>query len=496
MLSFVACLMLSVFSGQETVVAKGPNVVLIMADDLGYGELGCYGQEKILTPHLDALASRGMRFAQAYSGHGVCAPSRGVLMTGLHTGHCPIRNNSPWASAKNPSGEGQEPLPADTPNMARWFQASGYATGCMGKWGLGGPGTAGAPNLQGFDLFYGYLCQKQAHDYYPEHLWRNDEPVVLRNPGFTPSARWKEAPAEAAAYAAFEGEDYAPDLMLEAALTFVDEHTEAPFFLYYPTTVPHVALQVPEDSRSGYSDKGWDEAPYLGAKGYLPNATPRATYAAMITRMDRDVGRLLERLAEHGLENDTIVIFTSDNGPASNGGSDPRFFDSARGPIGALAKEGGTLRGLKGSMHEGGIRIPLIVTWPGHIMGGEVSERPVGFQDIWPTLAELRGMELPEAIDGVSFAPTLVEEGEAAAPGQLYWESGRNQALRVGDLKLVRKVNSGGKLKAELFDLSTDPWELENLAAERPEDLARMVKLIRAARTPSKIFPTPYDAGL
>ncbi len=480
----------------QTEPRVGPNIVLILADDLGYGELGCYGQAKIATPYIDSLASTGVRFAQAYSGHPVCAPSRAVLLGGLHTGHNPIRNNSPWASKENPSGEGQEPLPEGFPNLARWLGERGRATGCFGKWGLGGPGTVGVPLDQGFEAFLGYLCQKQAHDHYPAHLWHGGQKQALRNPGFTPAARWTEAPADAAEYTAFQGEDYAPDVMREAALAFIDEHAAEPFFLYYPSAIPHVALQTPDAALGNYSGRGWDEGPYLGKNGYLPHPAPRAAYAAMISNLDRDVGALLKRLEERGLGSDTIVIFTSDNGPAINGGADPDFFASTAGPIGALAREGGRLRGHKGSVHEGGIRVPMIWSWPGRIPAGGIVERPVGFQDVWPTLAELLGDVAPSGVDGVSFGASLMESYAPREPNPLYWEIGRQQAVRVGDWKLVRTVDSQGRVKAALFDLASDPWEQTDLAGDRPEELARLVALARAVRTPSKRFASPFDAGL
>ena len=474
----------------------GPNVVMILADDLGYGDIGCYGQAKIQTPHLDRLAANGARFSQAYSGHAVCAPARAVLLTGQHTGHAPIRNNSPWASQKNPEGEGQEPLPADQAGMARWFQSFGVPTGCFGKWGLGGPRTSGHPTQQGFDTFFGYLGQKQAHDHYPAHLWSNAERVALNNPGFVPAERWASAPKDPEAYRAFHGDDYAPDLILEEALAFVGRNAGQQFFLFFPSTIPHAALQVPGDAIEPYASAGWDAGPYLGDQGYLPHPTPRAAYAAMVSRLDRDVGLLLERLEKLGLDEDTLVIFASDNGPAGNGGCDPEFFASTAGPIGSLAREGGRLRGGKGSLYEGGIRVPMIISWPGKVAAGGVVEQVVGFQDLWPTIAEVLDQPLPPGLDGISFAPTLLGGDESAHPVPLYWESGRSQALRMGDWKLVRKVGSQGRVQPELFNLSKDPGETNNLAQAAPEELARLIALARAARRPSATFPSPFDSGL
>ncbi|MBI4603746.1 MAG: sulfatase-like hydrolase/transferase [Planctomycetes bacterium] len=440
--------------------ARKPNVVFILADDLGRGELGCYGQTRIRTPRLDRLASEGMRFTQFYSGSPVCAPSRCVLLTGLHTGRAWIRDNS------EVPGEGQKPLPAGTLTAAGVLKEAGYATAAIGKWGLGGPGSAGEPGRHGFDLFFGYLCQRQAHNHYPAHLWRNGEKVVLE--GNVPGN--------------LLGKRYAHDLMVEEALAAVRRSKDRPFFLYLPFHIPHVAIQVPEDSLAEYRGL-WPDPPYEGGKGYLPHAAPRAAYAAMVTRMDRDIGRLLDLLDELGLARDTAVFFSSDNGPTHGGvgGSDSEFFASAAG-----------LRGLKGSVHEGGIRVPLIARWPGRIRAGSVSDHVAAFQDVLPTLAELAGAPRPAAIDGISLVPTLLGEGEQRRHEHLYWEIpsyGGQQALRSGRLKAVRKDIAKGGGKLELYDLEADPGETRDLAAERPEEAKRLEALLRAARTPSPEFP-------
>ncbi|MFA9453552.1 MAG: sulfatase-like hydrolase/transferase, partial [Candidatus Aminicenantaceae bacterium] len=307
---------------------RRPNIIYILADDLGYNELGCYGQKKIRTPSLDRMASEGMRFTQHYAGSPVCAPSRCTLLTGKHTGHAYIRDNDEMPERgdvwNDPSIEGQRPLPDGTHTIGTALKSSGYVTGAIGKWGLGGPEDSGHPNRQGFDHWYGYLCQREAHNYYPPHLWRNESKHELGgNPRFKAHQRLPEDadPHDPAAYARYSGRDYSPDLMLSEALEFIRTHQTIPFFLYIAHTVPHLALQVPEDSLEEYAGS-FPEEPYLGDRGYLPHPTPRAAYAAMITRMDRDIGRILALLQELGLEKDTLVLFSSDNGPTYTGGAD------------------------------------------------------------------------------------------------------------------------------------------------------------------------------
>jgi len=462
---------------------RRPNVIYVLADDLGYGELGCYGQEKIRTPRLDRLAAEGLRFTQHYAGSPLCAPSRCVLMTGRHTGHAIVRNNSAWYRKKEKRDEGQFPLPAGTPTIASLLQQEGYATAAIGKWGLGGPDNSGEPNRLGFDHFFGYLCQAHAHDYYPDHLWRNGEKVALDNPDVGAHEKWTEPPTDPAEYARFLGRHYAPDLMIEEALGFVRTHAEEPFFLYFATPVPHAALQVPDEALADYP-AAWDPEPYLGQKGYAPHPRPHAAYAAMITRLDAHVGRLLDLLDELGIADDTLVMFTSDNGPTYNGGADSEFFASAAG-----------LRGLKGSVHEGGIRVPMIARWPGHIAAGKTTHHVSGFQDVLPTILDVVGLEQPTAIDGLSFAPQWNAGTEQAIHEHLYWELGGRQAVRAGKWKLVRNTNRKGVTAAQLFDLESDPNETTDLAAAHPEVLIDLLGRARRARTPSTIFPSPYDDG-
>jgi len=471
---------------------RPPNIVFVLADDLGYGELGCYGQERIRTPRLDALAAEGLRFTRHVAGSPVCAPSRCVLLTGLHPGHAQVRDN------REVKPEGQHPLEAGTPTIARALQTRGYATGAFGKWGLGPPGSEGDPLAQGFDRFYGYNCQRVAHNYHPTSLWDDDVAVPLDNPDFPAhdTLRDDEDPADPASYARFRGEDYAPDLITEQVLAFVRDHADEPFFLYWPTTVPHLALQVPEDSLGEYAGL-WDDPPYPGGKGYLPQFAPRAAYAAMVTRMDRDVGRLLDLLDELDLAGDTLVVFTSDNGPTYDriGGSDSGFFDSAAG-----------MRGLKGSISEGGVRVPCVVRWPGVVAPGSVSDRLTGFEDWLPTLLDVADAgatserDRPRT-DGLSFVPLLRGEAMDERPF-LYREFagyGGQQAVWRGRWKAVRrdlrKLEAGDAPVTELHDLEADPAETTDVAAAHPEVVAELEALMAREHAPEPDFPLPVLDG-
>lgn len=470
-----------------------PNIILLLADDLGYGDVGCYGQQKIRTPNIDRLAAEGMRFTQGYAGSAVCAPSRCVLMTGLHPGHAYIRNN------KSVQPEGQEPIPADTVTLPKLLKAQGYATGAFGKWGLGPFGSSGDPLKQGFDRFYGYNCQAKAHNFYPTVLWDNDKQVMIDNPEIDPHANKLPDganPNNPSSYKPFAGKNYSADLISEQALRFIRKNKDRPFFLFYPTTVPHLALQVPEDSLAEYLGK-WDDPPYTGGRGYLPHFAPRAAYAAMITRMDREIGRMMNLVKELGLDENTIFLFSSDNGPLNgrlqgHGGTDAAFFNSAGG-----------LRDGKGSLWEGGIRVPFIVRWRGRIAPGTTSDCIVGFEDILPTFVELAGAKntIPKNLDGISFAPTLLGQKQPPRPF-LYREfpaGGGQQCLRMGDWKLVRlNLMPGPKAKkiknpptTELYNLKEDVAETQNVADRHPDLVAKMLKIARQQHTPSPVFPFP-----
>jgi len=462
---------------------RKPNVIYILADDLGYAELGCYGQKWIRTPCVDRLAAEGMRFTQHYSGSPVCAPSRCVLMTGKHTGHAYIRNNG---KPRGPEFDrlrkqhgcefpGQHPLAASETTIAEILKAQGYATGAMGKWGLGQWGTSGDPTSQGFDLFYGYNCQVHAHNHYPRYLWRNQKKEPLPGNDRT-----------------LTGKTHSQDLFIREALAFIRANKGRPFFLYLPFIIPHLSIQVPEATLAEYKGK-IPEADYKH-RGYLKHPFPRAGYAAMVTHMDRGVGEMVTHmdrgvgeimalLEELGLDDNTLVIFASDNGPTFNrlGGSDSEFFQSA-----------GPFRGLKGSVYEGGIRVPMVARWPGRIRAGAVSDHVSAFWDILPTLCEVAGAPVPRDIDGISLLPTLLGTGQQKAHAHLYWEFpsyGGQQAVRLGDWKGVRQKMLRGPVKTELYDLRDDPGETTDLAAKHPDVVARIEAVMSQARVASTLFP-------
>ncbi|MFO0834796.1 MAG: arylsulfatase [Phycisphaerales bacterium] len=449
--------------------AAPPNIVLILTDDLGVGELGSYGQKLIRTPNLDALAAQGVRFTNAYAGSAVCAPSRCVLLTGRHTGHSEIRDN------KELQPEGQQPISDSAITIAQTLKARGYATAAIGKWGLGPPGSTGDPGAHGFDHFFGYNCQRHAHNHYPTWLYRNNTRVDL--------------PGNKAAYTSGTETTgtYAPDLMRDEALAFIDQHAAAPFFLYFATTVPHMSMQVPESSLAEYRGK-LDEKPYNG-KSYLPHPDPHAAYAAMITRMDADVGTLVARLRERCKDRDTLVIFTSDNGPTINvGGADSTFFNSTAG-----------LRGRKMDLYEGGIRVPLIATWISGGLSGRVrgvSTTPVASWDLFPTIAALCSATPPGGLDGIDLSPVIRAEGQPGAREYLYWEypDGKGwQAVRIGNMKAIRRgAKATPKGPIEVYDLAADPAETTDISASHPEIVKRAEEIF-GARTPSPIADWNYD---
>ncbi len=414
-----------------------PNIIYILADDLGYGDLGCYGQQLIKTPNIDRLAAEGIRFTDHYSGAPVCAPARCVLLTGLHTGHCPIRNNSPLKQ------EGNVPIPKSYMTLGEVMKQAGYATGAFGKWGQGFPGSDGDPVNRGFDRFFGYNCQREAHNYYPDHLWRNKEKVVL------------------AGNSDKQEKQYSHDLITEEALSFIRENRDGPFFVYVPFTIPHTKFQVPD--LGDYAETDW-----------TPN---QKIQAAMISRMDRDVGRIMNLVREIGQDNNTLIIFTSDNGPHGGGGTLQKF--TAAGP----------LRGKKGATYEGGIRVPFVARWPGRIKAGTVSDHISCFQDMMPTFATLAGAAAPKYIDGISLLPTLLGEGTQEKHEYLYWELGTKQGLRMGDWKVVR-INTSSKLgPVELYSLAEDPGETQNVAGRHSDIVEKMARLLEEARQPSDLFP-------
>ena len=437
-----------------------PNIIYILADDLGYGDLGCYGQKTIKTPNIDKLAAEGMRFTDHYAGSTVCAPSRCCLMTGLHTGHALIRGNA------------RVPLRPSDVTVAELLNEAGYSTGIVGKWGLGEPDSTGIPNKQGFDYWFGYLNQRHAHNYYPSYLWRNEEKVELKNEVNHVIGGRDRTPGGVAT----KRVEYSHDLFAEEALSFVEKNKGNPFFLYLAFTIPHAnneagnkGMEVP--SYEPYADKDWPE--------------PQKGHAAMITRMDGDIGRLMAKLKELGLDNDTLVMFSSDNGPHKEGGGDPAFFNAS-----------GPLKGYKRALYEGGIRVPMIARWPGRIKAGSVSNHISAFWDFMPTCCELVGIKVPEGIDGISMVPTLLgRPGEQQEHEYLYWEfheQGKRQAVRMGQWKGIRQnvaKNPDGPI--ELYNLEKDIGEANNIAVRHPSIVAKIEAYMKAARTPSEHWPLP-----
>ena len=416
-----------------------PNIIFILADDLGYGDPGCYGQKKIKTPNIDRLAAEGMVFTQCYAGSTVCAPSRCSLMTGMHTGHARIRGNA------------RVPLEPGDVTVAEILKPAVYNTAIIGKWGLGNEGTAGVPNRHGFDEWFGYLDQVHAHNYYPEYLWRNQRQWQLRG-----NADGRKG-------------QYSHDLFTRAALNFIRINQKHPFFLYLAYTIPHANNEL--------KDKGMEvpgDAPY--SKEDWPQQEKNK--AAMIARLDVDVGKILEKLKELKIDQDTILFFSSDNGPHKEGGVDPKFFQSS-----------GPLRGIKRDLYEGGIRVPMIVRWPGRIKAGSTQDQVWAFWDFMPTAAELAGVKPPKGIDGISVVPTLFGMKQTNQHDFLYWEfheRGFQQAVRAGDWKAIKP---GTDKPLELYNLKTDPAERENVADQHPEVVAKMGAYLKIAWTESKDWP-------
>lgn len=448
--------------------APPPNIVFILADDLGYGDLGCYGQTQIRTPAIDLLAAEGMRFTQFYAGASVCAPSRCVLMTGRNGAHSRVRGNAPLTARHR-----QSLMPDDVTVAARLRQA-GYATACIGKWGLGMDDMPGAPWLQGFDFFFGYLDQVHAHNFFPEYVWRNGDRVVLPNE-VRPIPVGKDG-AWGMGGIATKKAVYSPALMLDEALAFLDRSKNRPFFLYFATTLPHANNEAAKELGNGA------EAPDLGLYKDRPWPEPEKGYAAMISYLDTQVGALVKRLRDLGLEDRTLVIFASDNGPERKEftGYDPAFFHSAGG-----------YRGFKRDHTEGGIRVPFVARWPGRIAPGAVSAHAGHFADFLPTALDLAGLERPAGADGTSLLPVLLGRPGAARPSVLHWEyhgAGTSQAVLLdGRWKGLRNERRDAAI--ELYDLTADPGETHDVAAEHPELVARVETLFKTGRTDDPNWP-------
>ncbi|MDD4516244.1 arylsulfatase [Massilibacteroides sp.] len=439
---------------------KSPNIIYILADDLGYGDLACYGQKFIKTPNLDRMAAEGMQFMQHYAGCTVSAPSRGSLMTGLHTGHSQIRGN------KEIDPEGQQPLGKETFTLGKMLKGAGYATGIFGKWGLGYPESESTPLTMGFDRFYGYNCQRMAHSYYPDYLWDNDNKVLLdgnENRGCA---------------------IYSQQLIHEKALSFIRDNKDKPFFAMLTYTLPHAELNLPHDSVYQQYENSFEETFYDGTRGYFPVEKPRASFAAMVSRLDMYVGEVLSELKRLGIDDNTLVIFTSDNGPHEEGGADPDFFQSY-----------GPLKGLKRDVYEGGIRVPFIARYPGKIKAGEKSDHISAFWDMMPTFAELVNTSIPQSVqtDGLSMLPTLLKKSGQRKHEYLYWEFheiGGRIAVRKDNWKAVMlNARKGIEQPIELYDLSKDIHEDNNLADQYPERVEEMRNIMKNAHKESAVFP-------
>lgn len=458
----IVCITLLLPAIAMTQQNKRPNFILVLADDLGYGETGCYGQQKIETPHIDKLAAGGIRFTQFYAGTSVCAPSRASLLTGLHTGHTAIRGN------KGTEPEGQTPLPDSVTTIATLLQQHGYNTAAFGKWGLGYITTSGDPNKKGFDEFYGYNCQSLAHDYYPGHLWKNKERIDL-SANLTADSI------------------YSADLIQKEALHFLNEKHDQPFFAYLPYTLPHGDVMVPHDSLYEYYKKKFNEMPLTGdalktrPHNMKAEPYPHAAFAAMVSRLDKYVGEIIETLKQNGTLDNTLIVFTSDNGPHKENGGDPEFFNS-----------NGDFRGIKRDLYEGGIRVPFIAYWKGKINPG-VSDHIAAGWDIYPALQELAGMKITPGIDGISLLPVLLNKGKQEQHNYLYWEFHENngrQAVRWGKWKGIKQnVTKDKKALLELYDLDKDPGEQNNIATIYPLVVKQIEKMIKQSHVRNIDWP-------
>jgi len=444
--------LVAVFFGQMTEAKQKPNFIFIMVDDAGYGDFSCFGQAKFMTPNIDRMAAKGMKFTQHYSGSTVCAPTRCCLMNGVHTGHSYVRGN------REVQPEGQSPIPADLVTIPKLLQEAGYTTGMFGKWGLGAPGSTGDPVNQGWDEFYGYNCQRQAHTYYPKHLWHNDEKIPM------------------------DGKTYSHDLIHEQSLKFIRDNAKRPFFAYLPITIPHAAMQCPEEDVAPFRKKFSEFEDKIGKYSHGTQVrNPVASFAGMMTRMDRGVGEVLDLLHELKIADNTLVLFTSDNGPHFEGGHQPDFFNS-----------NGPLKGYKRDLYEGGIRVPLIAHWSGSVKAGSVSDHICAHWDLMPTLCDLAGIATPKHSDGISYAPALTG-GKQEKHDYLYWEfhsRGNTQAIRMGDWKAIRlKVKNNPDAPIHLFNLAQDIGETRNIADQHPEVVKQITPLFKSARVESKNFP-------
>lgn len=440
---------------------KLPNVIFIMADDLGIGDLGCYGQKYIKTPNLDLLAKEGIRFAQHYAGAPVCGPSRSTLITGQHTGHTAIRGNT-LVGAKD-GDLFDAPLPKDEVTLAKVMKQRDYATACIGKWGLGGPDSDGSPNKQGFDYFFGFLNQADAHRYYPEFMYENAEKLD------------------------YNKKVYSHDAMEKKALEFIDKNQKKPFFLYFVPTIPHADLKVPDDNVGIYEGL-FSEKPFVAdpsGRGFHSQAKPIATYASMVSRLDETVGKIMKELKSFGIDSNTIVIFTSDNGVHDKAGYNPDILDS-----------NGPFRGMKRDMYDGGIRSPFIVSWPQKIKAGTASFHVSAFYDLLPTMCDILKVKAPKNIDGISFLPTLTGTGKQKKHNFLYWELHENgglQAVLKNNWKLIRFDVDSKNYRYELYNLNSDPGEIMDVANQYPNLVKEYALLLDKSHTVNPKFPFRYE---
>lgn len=477
----VSLLALMTTSCQQSASTKRtnlPNVIYIMADDLGYGDLGCFGSTKIKTPHIDALAKQGMLFTDHYAGCTVSAPSRSVLMTGLHMGHTPIRGN------RELDVEGQFPMSAESFTIAELFKTKGYVTGAFGKWGLGYPTSEGDPNHQGFDEFWGYNCQRQAHRYYPAHIWHNQEKFPLKGNDTKHTVT------------------YAPDVIHQEAMNFLKENKDKPFFMYVPIVQPHAELIAPDDEILAQYKGAFPEKPYINKSktadygspnfkvtSYCSQPMPHATFAAMVTRIDAYVGDIMLALKKYGLEENTLIIFTSDNGPHLEGGADPRFFNS-----------NGPLRGFKRDLTDGGIRVPMIARWKGTIKPNSTSHLVSAFWDMMPTFAAMIDAKVEHPVDGISMLPTFLGESDKQEKHDfLYWEfssCGGSKALRMGNWKVLQRgLNKNPQAPLELYNLSNDIEEKQNVADQHPELIKKAKEIMKREHVYNANYPFPFEAS-
>jgi arylsulfatase A-like enzyme len=459
--------------------SRHPNVIYIYADDLGYGDLGCYEQQYIRTPHIDRIASEGILFTQHYSGAPVCAPARSSVMTGKHLGNAAVRDNYEIKDSLA-FNTGQAPLPKDEVTIGEMLKESGYTTAFIGKWGLGSMASEGAPNKQGFDFFYGYNDQVHAHNHYPEFLWRNETQEFFPGnnvPSVHPRIPREQEVDSRKEYKKYMGKTNSQDAMTSEAIQFIKKNREQPFFLFLAYIIPHKALQVPDEYLESYNGV-FDEEPYDGKRGYTPHPRPLSAYAAMITKMDSDIGKIIQELIDLNIDENTIVMFTSDNGPAVGGGLDPRFFNSSGG-----------LRGVKGQLYEGGIRVPFVAKWPGKIEPGSRSDLISAHYDLKATFAELTGRKVEET-DGISFLPVLTgRAAEQREHNYLYWEfpgGGGQYAVRKGEWKGVRRnIKRNPHARWEVYNLDNDPGELNDLSEEYPHLISEFEEIVNK-RTPSE----------